>query len=172
MDDILDPRQQSCDNQPPFFMVNWIEPPWTTLPTFLNFPLSHAFQYKGPRMIWDFNSSNMDEFNVYEREWIVGFLKSTIVIPRFWKKKTYKRILRQVMDLNYYTWIFNLVMVEKKHFAALHPPTPFLPMLHLWLEQPCWCKGGSFYNKLDYTSLPIVRLIMPRGIYVYSKESY
>jgi hypothetical protein len=26
------------------------------------------------------------------------------------------------MDLNYFTWIFSLALVEHKHFDQLHPP--------------------------------------------------
>jgi hypothetical protein len=44
------------------------------LSTFLKFSYSHAFQDGGPKMIWDFNSSNiLEKSNVDERECAMGF---------------------------------------------------------------------------------------------------
>jgi hypothetical protein len=72
VDDILNLRCHSCvvrhDDQPPLDVVNRVGPPRTTLPSFLNFPHSHAFSNGGPRMIWDSHSFNMEEPDADEKE--------------------------------------------------------------------------------------------------------
>jgi hypothetical protein len=45
-------------------------------------------------------------------------------------KKACMQILGQVMDFNYLTWIFNLVLAKHLHFGQSHPPTPpHLPLV-------------------------------------------
>jgi hypothetical protein len=54
------------DEQPP--MVNRVKLPQTTLPILLDFPCFHAFRDGSLGMMWDSNSSNMEELNVNEKE--------------------------------------------------------------------------------------------------------
>lgn len=51
-----------------------------TLLMFLSFPQSHAFWDAWPTMIWDANSSCMEEPNSDEREWAMGFFTSIITM--------------------------------------------------------------------------------------------
>jgi hypothetical protein len=43
-------------------------------------------------MIWDSKSSHMEESNVVEREWVMGFHINAIVVPNF-SKGTHRWIL-------------------------------------------------------------------------------
>jgi hypothetical protein len=61
-------------------------------------------------MIWDSHSFSMEEPNAHETERAMGFCISTTIVQGI-SKGTCRRILGQVMDLNYLTWIFNLVLV-------------------------------------------------------------
>jgi hypothetical protein len=54
--------------KPPLVVVNKVGLPQAALPTFLNFPHSHAFRNGGPWMVWDSHSSNMKKPNVDEKE--------------------------------------------------------------------------------------------------------
>jgi hypothetical protein len=60
-------------------------------------------------MIWDLHSSNMEKPNVDEKEQAMGFCTCTIVVQGIFKG-TCRWILKQIMDLDYLTWIFNLVL--------------------------------------------------------------
>ncbi len=62
-------------------------------------------------MIWDFHSSSMEEPNVNEREWAMGFHIGTTTMQGI-SEGAHRRILGQVMDFNCLTWIFSLVLVE------------------------------------------------------------
>jgi hypothetical protein len=73
-------------------VVNRVGTPQATLLTFLNFSHSHAFQNGGPKMIWDFNSSNMEKPNVDERELTMGFYMHTIDVLNIFKG-VHKQIL-------------------------------------------------------------------------------
>jgi len=53
----------------------------------------------------------MEKPNVDEKEWAIGFCISTIVVQGI-SKKAHRWILGQVMDLNYLTWILNLVLTK------------------------------------------------------------
>ncbi len=83
--------------------------PWAILPTFLTFSHSHAFKNGGLRMIWDSHSSSMEKPNANEREWAMGFHICTIDVQGIFEG-THRKILRQFMNLNCFTWIFNLVL--------------------------------------------------------------
>ncbi len=48
---------------------------------------------------------------------------STIIMQGIFKR-THRQILGQVMDLNCFTWIFNLVLAKQLHFGQSHPPIP------------------------------------------------
>jgi hypothetical protein len=82
----------------PSIVVNII-----ALPTLFNFLHSHAFWDEGPRMIWDFNSSNTEEPNADETKQTMSFYIYTIAMLGIYER-THRLILGQVMDLNYLTW--------------------------------------------------------------------
>jgi len=65
----------------------------------------------------------MEKPNANEKERAMGFCTSTTVVQGIFKK-TYRRILGQVVDFNCLTWIFNFILVEQLHFGQSHPPTP------------------------------------------------
>ncbi len=62
----------------------------------------------GPWMIWDLHSFSMEEPNVDEKERAMRFHISTTPMQSIFEV-TRRWILGQVMDLNYFTWIFSLV---------------------------------------------------------------
>jgi hypothetical protein len=53
----------------------------------------------------------------------MGFYNGTITTQDIFKR-TCRHILGQVMDLNYLTWIFSLVLEKQLHFGQSHRPTP------------------------------------------------
>jgi hypothetical protein len=74
----------------------------------------------------------MEEPNANERERAMGFHNGTTTMQGI-SKGAHRWILGQVMDFNYLTWIFSLVLVEQLHFGQSHPATP----PHLSLVAPC-----------------------------------
>jgi hypothetical protein len=65
----------------------------------------------------------MEKFNVDEMEWAMGFRICTTTMQGIFEG-AHRRILGQVMDMNYLTWIFNLVLAKQLHFSQSHPPIP------------------------------------------------
>jgi hypothetical protein len=51
------------------------------LPTFDNFPTSHAYREGGFGLVWDTCSQRLVEPNVDERERVMGFLTGMTLIP-------------------------------------------------------------------------------------------
>jgi len=72
VDDILCLGCQSCaihhDDCPCLVVANKVELSQTILLTFPSFLHFHTFQNGGLRRVWDFNSFNMEESNVNEKE--------------------------------------------------------------------------------------------------------
>ncbi len=62
-------------------------------------------------MIWDSHSSNMEEPNANEREWAMGFRTDATTMQGIFEG-VHRRILGQVMDFNYLTWIFSLLLAN------------------------------------------------------------
>jgi hypothetical protein len=81
MDDILDLGWHSCaicyDDQPPLTKVGL---PWVALPTFLNSQHSRVFQDGRCELISDSHSSCLEEPNVNEKEWAMGFHIGTKIV--------------------------------------------------------------------------------------------
>ncbi len=82
-------------------------------------------------MIWEYNSFSMEESSVDEKE---GFQIGTMIMPMIFKG-VHKWILRQVMDINYtsfiglvYYWRNKIVLPNHTH--QFHPS---YHMLHLVL---------------------------------------
>jgi hypothetical protein len=65
----------------------------------------------------------MKEPNVDGKERAMGFRTGTTAVQGIFEGVR-RQILGQVMDLNYLTWIFNLVLAKHLHFGQSHPPTP------------------------------------------------
>jgi hypothetical protein len=63
-------------------------------------------------MIWDANSSKMEEPNANEQGRAMGFHIGTTIVQGI-SKGFRKWILGQVMDLTCFTWIFSLCWVEQ-----------------------------------------------------------
>ncbi len=108
------------DEWPP--MVNRVKLPQTTLPIFLSFLCFHAFWDGNLGMMWDSNSLNMEGLNVNEREWAMGFQINTITMPNIFEG-TCRQILGQVIDIDCFTWLFGLVLIEQTHLAQSCPCT-------------------------------------------------
>lgn len=106
------------DEWPP--MVNNVKLPQRTLPILLSFPYFHAFWNGSLGMMWDSNSSNMEELNVNEREWAMGFHINTTTMPNIFKGPC-RQILGQVMDIDCFTWFFSLLLAEQTHLAQSCP---------------------------------------------------
>jgi hypothetical protein len=65
----------------------------------------------------------MEKPNVDEKEWAMGSRTGTTTVQGICEGAC-KQNLGQVMDLNCFTWIFNLVLVKQLCFGQSHPPTP------------------------------------------------
>ncbi len=92
-------------------MVNRVGLPRVALPTFLSFSHFHAFRNGGLGMIWDSHSSSMEKPNANEKEHAMGFRTNTTAMKGI-SKGTHSWILGQVMDFNYLTWIFSLILAK------------------------------------------------------------
>ncbi len=88
-------------------------------------------------MVWDYKSSRMKEPNVDKKEQVMGFHTNTIVVINL-SKGAYKQILGQVMDLNYFPWIFNLCLTKQRHFAYCSLP--------IQLQSSCFYYYTHIYN--------------------------
>jgi hypothetical protein len=59
----------------------------------------------------------------------MGFRTSTTIVQGIYERAR-MHILKQVMDVNYLTWIFNLFLAKHLHFGQSHPPAPpHLPLV-------------------------------------------
>jgi hypothetical protein len=65
------------------------------------------------RTIWNSNFSNMKELNVDERDHMMNLCNNTTTMTNI-SKWICTWILGQVMDLNYFNWIFGLVVAKWK----------------------------------------------------------
>jgi hypothetical protein len=97
-------------------MVNKVDLPRTTLPTFLNFSHFHAFKNWGLGMIWDSHSSNMEKFNVNENEQAMGLCTDTTTMQGIFEGAC-RWILGQVVNFKCLTWIFSLVWAKQLRFG-------------------------------------------------------
>jgi hypothetical protein len=71
---------------------------------------------------------------VDEREQAMGFHINTIVVINL-SKGACNQILGQVMDLNYFPWIFNLCLTKHRHFLPIIPyPSNF--KVHVFIIAP------------------------------------
>jgi hypothetical protein len=52
----------------------------------MNFSHFYAFKNGSLGMIWDSNSSNMEEFSADERKWAMGFCTNIIVVLNIFKR--------------------------------------------------------------------------------------
>ncbi len=59
----------------PMAMVNRVGQPRMALPTFFNFPASHAYKEGGPKLVWDTCLQRLVEPNANEKECAWGFLQ-------------------------------------------------------------------------------------------------
>jgi hypothetical protein len=115
MDDILDLGWHyfviKHDDRPTLAIINKVGLLQVVLPILLSFPCFHAFHDVDPNIIWDANSSRMEEPNVDEQEWTMGFHTATTIMQKL-SKGTHRQILEQVMDIICLTWIFILCWAE------------------------------------------------------------
>jgi hypothetical protein len=85
VDSILDIGRRSqvvkVVGRSPMVVVNRVGQPRMVLPTFVNFPTSHAYREGGPGLIWDTCSQRLVEPNANERECAMGFLIRVTSIP-------------------------------------------------------------------------------------------
>jgi hypothetical protein len=94
-------------------------------------------------MFWNFHSSLLEEPNIDEKEQAMG-LHTNIIVVSSVLEGVRMHILRQVMDLNCLTWIFDLCLVEQTCFAHFSPPNPsHVSIVAPNLGHVCWCKGGG-----------------------------
>jgi hypothetical protein len=82
------------------------------LPTFVNFPTSHAYREGGLKLIGDTYSQRLVEPNADEREHAMGF-PTRVTSVLFIFEASRRQVLGQGMDLNCLTWIVSLSMVEQ-----------------------------------------------------------
>ncbi len=147
MDDILDLGHHSCgvchdDRSPPTWSIGlaFHKLLYLLLWIFLCF---HAFHDNGPRMIWDSNTSNMEELNANGKEWTMGFYTTITFVPNIFEGAC-MQILKQIMDINYLTWIFSLALTKQTHlahfFPPTHPPSTYMCCTSTCVATPLWGK--------------------------------
>jgi hypothetical protein len=77
VDSILDIGQHfqvvRVADRSPMVVVNRIGQPRMALPTFVNFPTSHAYREGGPKLVWDTCSQWLVDPNVDVKERAMGF---------------------------------------------------------------------------------------------------
>ncbi len=65
----------------PMAVVNRMGQPRMALPTFVNFPTSHAYREGGLELVWDTCSQRLVEPNANERERAMGFPTGVTLVP-------------------------------------------------------------------------------------------
>jgi hypothetical protein len=87
------------------------------LPTFVNFPASHAYREGGLGLVWDTCLQQLVEPNADERERAMGFPTGMTFVPSI-SEASRRQVLGQAMDLNCLTWIFSLGMAQQRRLKA------------------------------------------------------
>jgi hypothetical protein len=82
----------------------------------LSFPCFHAFKNGSPRIIWDFNSSTMEDPMRMRKPWVMGFCVSTTIMLDIFKG-IHRLILGQVIKLNCFKWFLNWALAKQAHLA-------------------------------------------------------
>jgi hypothetical protein len=98
-------------------VVNRVGQPRMALPTFVSFPMSHAYREGSLELVWDTCSQELVEPNANERERAMGFPTGVTSIPSIFETSC-RQMLGQVMDLNCLTWIVSLGMAEQRRLKA------------------------------------------------------
>ncbi len=116
VDNILDIGQRSqlvrVVDRSPMAVVNRVEQPRMALPTFVSFPMSHAYREGGPRLVWDICLQRLVEPNADEKEHVMGFPTKVTSVPSI-SEVSCQQVLGQAMDLNCLTWFVSLGMAEQ-----------------------------------------------------------
>ncbi len=85
VDSILDIGRHSevvrVADRSPMAVVNRVEQPRMALPTYVNFPASHAYSEGGPGLVWDTCSQQLVEPNADVRERAMGFPIGVTSVP-------------------------------------------------------------------------------------------
>ncbi len=97
----------------PMVVVNRVGQLRMALPTFVSFPMSHAYREGGLELVWDTCSQQLVEPNADERERVMGFPIGMTSIPSI-SEASRRQVLGQAMDLNCLTWIVSLGMAEQR----------------------------------------------------------
>jgi len=105
---ILD-DQSSCQpvtrqEKPPWFPTNIIGKPRGPWPTFVSFPITHAFQGDGPGLVYRYALATWDEPSPEEREKVMGFQAGTFSHTKVTRLEC-NVLLGRGMDLNSLTWL-------------------------------------------------------------------
>jgi hypothetical protein len=62
-------------------VVNQVGQLRMVLPTFVSFPMSHAYREGGPKLVWDTCSQRLVEPNTNEKERAMGFPTRMTLVP-------------------------------------------------------------------------------------------
>jgi hypothetical protein len=85
MDSILDigrcSQMVKVADRSPMVVVNRVGQPRMALPTFVNFPTSHAYMEGSIRLVWDICLQWLVEPNTDEREHAMGFPIGVTLVP-------------------------------------------------------------------------------------------
>ncbi len=122
-------------------------------------------------MVWDSNKFNMDDsLNVNEREQTIGFCTNITTMLNT-SKGACRQILRQIMDMNCMTWIFNLTLAKQTHLAHSFPHT-HLPHTCVapHFKCPWWCKGGNLWQHKVYIFSICGMRYTKRDLWVWGKK--
>jgi len=90
--------------KPLWFPTNIIGKPRSVWPTFVSFPIAHAFQGDGPGLVYCHASATWDEPSPKEKERAMGF-QIDITSHTKVTKLEHNALLGKGMDLNSLTWL-------------------------------------------------------------------
>jgi hypothetical protein len=93
-------------------VVNQLRQPRIVLPTFVNFPTSHAYREGGPELVWDTCLQQLVEPNADERVCAMGFPIGMTSVPSI-SEASFRQVLGHAMDLNCLIWIVSLGMAKQ-----------------------------------------------------------
>ncbi|BBN20292.1 hypothetical protein Mp_8g17980 [Marchantia polymorpha subsp. ruderalis] len=133
VDSILDVSRHSqvvrVADRSPMALVNRVGQPRMALPTFVNYPASHAYRDGGPGLLWDSTLHQLVEPNADERERAMGFFTGVTAASSV-SEASRRQVLDQAMDLNCLTWIVSLGLAEQGRLRAdLVVVTPLISSL-------------------------------------------
>eukprot|EP00850_Spirogloea_muscicola_P003137 SM000012S25399 [mRNA] locus=s12:814352:819161:- [translate_table: standard] len=101
------------DDSPPFAPCNKVGQPRAALPTLR----SYAFRNRGPGMVWDHTTQQLEEPRADERERALGFQTGMTAAPELTERQR-RKLLANAMDLRAVTWSLTVCLAAQRSQQA------------------------------------------------------